>query len=98
MLSHLKEGKLTLPLILLLPRDEPSRRRLIEMVLEDREFRRVEPQQILELVAEEGTIEEVTAMAEEYAAAAKRELEFFPPSDAREALEFAPDFVLHRRS
>ena len=53
---------------------------------------------ILELVRAEGTIEEVTAMAEEYAAAAKRELEFFPPSDAREALEFAPDFVLHRRS
>ncbi len=37
-------------------------------------------------------------MAERFAAQAKRELEYFPPSDAREALEFAPDFVLHRRS
>ena len=29
---------------------------------------------------------------------AQRALEFFPPGDAREALELAPDFVLHRRS
>ena len=97
-LSDLKEGKLTLPLILLLPRVQAAQRRRIERVLEDRGFERVAPQEILDLVRAEGTIEEVTAMAEEYAAAAKRELEFFPPSDAREALEFAPDFVLHRRS
>jgi octaprenyl-diphosphate synthase len=97
-LSDLKEGKLTLPLLLLLPRVQAAQRRLVERVLEDRSFGRVSPQEILELVRAEGTIEEVTAMAEEYAAAAKRELEFFPPSDAREALEFAPDFVLHRRS
>jgi octaprenyl-diphosphate synthase len=97
-LSDLKEGKLTLPLILLLPRVRTSQRRLVERVLEDRSFSRVSPQEILELVAAEGTLEEVTAMAEEYAATAKRELELFPPSDAREALESAPDFVLHRRS
>jgi octaprenyl-diphosphate synthase len=97
-LSDLKEGKLTLPLILLLPRVQMAERRLVEWVLEDRSFSRVSPQEILELVRAEGTLEEVTAMAEEYAAEAKRELEVFPPSDAREALEFAPDFVLYRRS
>ena len=68
-LSDLKEGKLTLPLILLLPRVEPSRRQLVEWVLEDRSFSRVSPQEILGLVKSEGTLEEVTAMAEEYAAA-----------------------------
>lgn len=97
-LSDLKEGKLTLPLILLLPRVQTMQRRRIECVLEDRGFGRVSPQEILDLVRAEGTLEEVAAMAEQYAAEAKRELEFFPPSDARDALEFAPDFVLHRRS
>ncbi len=67
-------------------------------MLEDREFRRVQPQQILELVAEQGTIDEVEEMAERHARAAREALRFFPPSEAREALELAPDFVLHRRS
>ncbi|HYO15855.1 MAG TPA: polyprenyl synthetase family protein, partial [Thermoanaerobaculia bacterium] len=97
-LSDLKEGKLTLPLILLLPRVDASRRRLVEMVLEDRSFTRVAPQEILDLVRSEGTLEEVSELARDYAEQAKRELQFFPPGDARDALEFAPDFVLHRRS
>jgi octaprenyl-diphosphate synthase len=97
-LSDLKEGKLTLPLILLLPRVGAERRRLVEMVLEDRSFARVAPEEILELVQAEGTLEEVIGMAEGYAAQAKQELKFFPPSDARDALELTPDFVLHRRS
>jgi octaprenyl-diphosphate synthase len=97
-LSDLKEGKLTLPLILLLPRVSAADRRRIETVLEDRSFSRVAPEEILEMVQLQGTFEEVAEMAEGFAAEAKRELEAFAPSDARDALEFAPDFVLHRRS
>jgi octaprenyl-diphosphate synthase len=97
-LSDLKEGKLTLPLILLLPRVDADRRRLVETVLEDRSFGRVSSQEILDLVRAEGTIEEVGELAQGYAAQAKQELEIFPPGDARDALEFAPDFVLNRRS
>ncbi len=97
-LSDLKEGKLTLPLILLLPRVQPDRRRLIEMVLKDGDFRRVDRKEILELVQKEGTLEEVAQMASELAAEAKKQLESFPDCDAREAMEFAPDFVLQRRS
>ena len=68
------------------------------MVLEDREFLRVEPAEILDLVHREGTLEEVGLLAERCASEAREQLAFFPPSDAREALEYAPEFVLRRRS
>jgi octaprenyl-diphosphate synthase len=97
-LSDLKEGKLTLPLILLLPRVDAARRQLIEAVLEDRSFGRVSSAEILDLVRTEGTLEEVSELAQGYANQAKQELEIFSASDARDALEFAPDFVLNRRS
>ncbi len=97
-LSDLKEGRLTLPILLLLPRLDPIRRSWIEAVLEDRAFRRVAPEQIVELVTAEGTIEEVEILAEETAIEAREALAFLPLSEAREALEFAPEFVLHRRA
>jgi octaprenyl-diphosphate synthase len=97
-LSDLKEGKLTLPLLLLLPRVTPEERRKIEQVLEDRAFERVSPDDILALVRREGTLEEVEARARGFAGEARAALAPFPDSEARRALEFAPDFVLHRRA
>ena len=96
-LSDLKEGKLTLPLILLLPRVSASERRLVQHVLEDRAFERVSPGQVLDVVEREGTVDEVEEMAHDFAEEARLALEPFAPSDAREALELAPDFVLNRR-
>jgi octaprenyl-diphosphate synthase len=96
-LSDLKEGKLTLPLLLALPRIDKTRRGWIAAVLEDGTFSRVEPERILELVEAEGTLDETRELAQGYADEAQKQLAFFPPSEARDALEFAPDFVLNRR-
>lgn len=97
-LTDLREGKLTLPLILLLDRVDESKKAWIGAVLEDRSFDRVCAEQILDLVESEGTIEEVQTLARSQGEAACRELSAFPFGVAREALEFAPDFVLNRRS
>jgi len=97
-LSDLSGGKLTLPLILLLSRIDDRGRKAIERVLADGSFERVDPNEILDRVEAEGTLDEVRELAEGHATAAREALEIFPASDARLALEFAPEFVLNRRS
>ena len=97
-LSDLKEGKLTLPLLLAMPRLAPAERSAVESVLEDRAFVRASPEEILELVRREGTIAEVTELAERHGALAREALAPLPDGEARRALELAPEFVLRRRS
>ena len=95
-LSDLKEGKLTLPLLLALPRLDQAARRKVENVLEDRAFTRVTAAEILELVRREGTLQEVLVLARRHADAARAALADLPDGDERRGLELAPDFVLHR--
>ena len=74
-LTDLREGKLTLPLILVLNRSGAKERGLVEKVLEDRSCDRVGPDQILELVHSAGTLDEVEAMARARAEEARRVLD-----------------------
>ena len=93
--SDLREGKVTLPLVLALER-APQARPKVEAVLNERGFQSVAPEEILGLVRQSGAVERTQARAAELAAAAHRALEPFADSTYKRALEALPQFVLSR--
>ena len=95
-LSDLKEGKLTLPLILTMPRATKKERETIERVAHTKSFDGMDPHDVIEIVRRYGAIDETRKFAREYADRARASLEGFAPSPAREALHLALDFVLER--
>ncbi|MCM2269167.1 MAG: polyprenyl synthetase family protein [Thermoanaerobaculia bacterium] len=97
-LSDLREGKLTLPILLALPRLTAAERAKVEHVLADRDFRRASSDEILELVRREGTLDEALGHAERWAERARTALAQLPDGDARPTLEAAIDFVIDRRA
>ena len=106
-LSDLKEGKVTLPLIFALQAQAEGRthmgangdgRRMVEKVLEERDFRSVRPEEITSLVRETGALERATLMAKEYVQRAKASLEVLPDTEYRRALLAVPDFILEREN
>jgi octaprenyl-diphosphate synthase len=107
-LSDLKEGKVTLPLIFALRSEaglagdgnghDGSGRHLVATVLEERGFVSVRPEQITRLVRESGSLERAAKLAHEYVARAKDALAELPDSDYRRALLAVPDFILAREN
>lgn len=95
-LSDLKEGKMTLPLILAMPRATPRERDLVARVVTRKSFDGVDPAEILAIANHYQTIDETREIARDYATRARLALEPFPESPAREALEVALDFVMER--
>lgn len=94
--SDLKEGKLTLPLIYLMQDGTPSHRELVKTVLRENGFGTVNKEAILDLVRKYGTVERVLDKAHGYARQAKENLARFPTCQEREALLAVPDYIVER--
>src|SRR5437867_784465 len=94
--SDLKEGKLTLPLIYLIREGSPENRELVKTVLRENSFGTVQKDAILDLVREHGTVDRVLAKAHHYARQAKKYIDDFPACSAREALMAIPDYIVER--
>ena len=96
-LSDLKEGKLTLPLILSLPDATRAERKLIETVVTDASFDRVRPTEILGLVERLGALDRARRIVDEHADRARAIAGVFPDSPAKDGLLLAAEFAAHRR-
>jgi len=91
----LLEGKLTLPLIYLIARDE-SACEMVQTVISDGSYHRVSRFMLIAAVERAGALERARERADEYAEAARDCLDDLPESEHCEALRAIPAYVLER--
>src|SRR5215472_14965804 len=97
-LSDLKEGKVTLPLIYAMENGHREARELVARVLEEKEFDSVRPEKLVALVQESGALDRARNLANLYASRAKACLNGYGDSEYARALSTLPDFILERES
>ena len=96
-LSDLREGKLTLPLILSLSDATPAERAAVASVMSERGFVSTPVSAILALVERVGGLERARRVLEEHAGRAREHALSLPAGDARDALLLAAEYAANRR-
>jgi octaprenyl-diphosphate synthase len=97
-LSDLKEGKVTLPLIYAIENGNTQGRKLVATVLAEKGFHSVHAEEITELVTSSGALDRARRLADAYAKKAKACVDVLPDSEYRRALLAVPEFILDRES
>src|SRR5215510_5406613 len=90
-LSDLKEGKVTLPLIYAMENGHREARALVAQVLEEKEFHSVKPETLVALVHDSGALDRARNLALDYARRAKESLNGHGDSEYGRALATLPD-------
>jgi octaprenyl-diphosphate synthase len=94
--SDLREGKVTMAVIHALERCTPDERTKIEKILHDRAFNGVTHADILAILQRYRSLDAATVRAAQYAESARKSICFFPDTEIKRALLWAPEFVVAR--
>jgi octaprenyl-diphosphate synthase len=94
--SDLREGKATLAVIHSLENGSSQDRKAILTVLTDQNFGRVTHDEVLAILARNGSVDYAMNAAFQYAESARAALTLLPDSEYKRALLWVPDFVIAR--
>ena len=94
--ADLREGKLTLPVIVALNRAESGDRVLMENIIQDEKFTNHDFKWLAEKISEHGGFEYTRTLAFEHIAKARGALELFPVSPTRDILSDIAGYALER--
>jgi octaprenyl-diphosphate synthase len=93
--ADLLEGKLTLPLILLVKK-EPKVKSELEKIMRDGDYKSVSREMLLEKLESFGLLAETRNKAYTFANLAIKNLELLPETEYRSALEEIPSYMIER--
>jgi len=94
--NDLLEGKVTLPIILLIKQANKKEQKKVETVLQEKAYNNISMEEIMELLNKYKALESTKERAFLYAEKAKKNLDAFPLCPARESLMHMADFIIQR--
>lgn len=97
-MADLREGRVTLPMLRLLPRLSREKQELLRGVAETGEFVEISADEVLEMVRTSGVLAEVRELAVEYSRKAQNSIAKLPACEERESLALACELLVDRRA